>query len=153
VAIGDTDLTEAQFMQLAARNERLVRFRGQWIALDPALLAQIRKAMASMDNTRGLSFQDVLQLHLLAEGHAGDAADGSSTAAAEEESERVRLEVELNEQLIQLVGQLSGQRERPLPRVPNGLRADLRSYQHEGYAWLTFLRRFGLGACLADDMG
>lgn len=36
---------------------------------------------------------------------------------------------------------------------PAGLRAELRSYQQDGFAWLAFLRRFGLGACLADDMG
>ena len=29
----------------------------------------------------------------------------------------------------------------------------LRTYQHEGLGWLTFLRDFGFGGCLADDMG
>ena len=37
--------------------------------------------------------------------------------------------------------------------APDGLRAELRPYQQRGYAWLAFLRRYGLGACLADDMG
>ncbi len=36
---------------------------------------------------------------------------------------------------------------------PPGLRADLRPYQRTGYAWLRFVARLGLGACLADDMG
>lgn len=70
VAIGDADLSESEFAELVARNERLVRFRGQWIALDPALLAQIRRAMAGIDSAQGLSFQDILQLHLL--GNADD---------------------------------------------------------------------------------
>lgn len=39
------------------------------------------------------------------------------------------------------------------PPVPSGLKAELRPYQHEGFAWLAFLRQYGLGACLADDMG
>ncbi|MFP5281886.1 MAG: DEAD/DEAH box helicase, partial [Actinomycetes bacterium] len=37
--------------------------------------------------------------------------------------------------------------------VPQGLRAELRSYQREGYSWLGFLYDHGLGGILADDMG
>ncbi len=36
---------------------------------------------------------------------------------------------------------------------PAGLRAQLRPYQQEGFAWLTFLWRQQLGGILADDMG
>jgi superfamily II DNA or RNA helicase len=39
------------------------------------------------------------------------------------------------------------------PVVPGGLRATLRPYQREGYAWLARLAAWGSGACLADDMG
>ncbi len=41
----------------------------------------------------------------------------------------------------------------PEPRLPDDLRADLRHYQHDGVAWLTFLRDGELGGLLADDMG
>ncbi|KKO54875.1 DEAD/DEAH box helicase [Paenibacillus sp. DMB20] len=150
IAIGDADLTEAEFAELVARNERLVRFRGRWIPLDPALVAQIRQAMAGIDKSEGLSFQDILHLHLLGTGE--ESAPGE--AAAEEKSqERIRLEVELNEHLLRLISQLGRQNEWPQLPVPDSLRAELRHYQHEGYSWLAFLRRFGLGACLADDMG
>ncbi len=37
--------------------------------------------------------------------------------------------------------------------VPNNLQATLRSYQIEGYQWLSKLAAWGVGACLADDMG
>ena len=37
--------------------------------------------------------------------------------------------------------------------LPSALQADLRSYQAEGFAWMTRLAHAGLGACLADDMG
>lgn len=37
--------------------------------------------------------------------------------------------------------------------APAGLRAQLRSYQHEGLAWLQRLRELEVGGVLADDMG
>jgi superfamily II DNA or RNA helicase len=39
------------------------------------------------------------------------------------------------------------------PEVPRALRAELRAYQREGFAWLARLARWGAGAVLADDMG
>ncbi|PNQ85116.1 DEAD/DEAH box helicase [Paenibacillus polymyxa] len=150
VAIGDADLSESEFTELVARNERLVRFRGQWIALDPALLAQIRRAMAGIDSTQGLSFQDILQLHLLGN---TDEPEGDASSEQPEDPARFRLEVELNAHLLKLISQLGRQSEWPALDVPDGLQAELRTYQRDGYAWLAFLRRFGLGACLADDMG
>lgn len=36
---------------------------------------------------------------------------------------------------------------------PQGFVGSLRPYQRRGVGWLSFLRRLGLGACLADDMG
>lgn len=41
----------------------------------------------------------------------------------------------------------------PSIQIPEGLNAEMRSYQLEGYAWLWFLKQNGFGACLADDMG
>ncbi|TCZ76294.1 DEAD/DEAH box helicase [Paenibacillus albiflavus] len=150
ISIGEMDLSEAEFRELVARNERLVHFRGQWIPLDPVLLGQIRKAMAGVDNMEGLSFQDVLQLHLLGN---GESSGGASPAVQEENANQIQLEVELNSHLIQLMRQITQQKEWPQLDVPAELKAELRSYQRDGFAWLTFLRRFGLGACLADDMG
>ena len=37
--------------------------------------------------------------------------------------------------------------------LPDGLNATLRPYQTDGYEWLIFLWRHGLGGILADDMG
>lgn len=150
VAIGDTSLTEEEFAELTARNERLVRFRGQWIALEPALLNQIRQLISNMDSSQGLSFQDVLQLHLL-ESHAE--SENEESVTSQENMNRIQLEVELNASFIELMSQLKQQSNWPAQPVPAALQADLRTYQREGYAWLVFLRRFGLGACLADDMG
>ena len=37
--------------------------------------------------------------------------------------------------------------------LPNGLQADLRTYQKTGYQWLKTLSDYQLGGILADDMG
>jgi superfamily II DNA or RNA helicase len=37
--------------------------------------------------------------------------------------------------------------------VPSALNAELRPYQHEGFAWLAAMYDHGLGGILADDMG
>jgi len=50
------------------------------------------------------------------------------------------------------VFQLIGQNIQP-EKVPDGIRAELRNYQIEGYSWLYRLYKNGLGGCLADDMG
>ena len=41
----------------------------------------------------------------------------------------------------------------PPPALPRCLQAELRPYQLEGFTWLAFLFRHGLGGVLADDMG
>jgi superfamily II DNA or RNA helicase len=38
-------------------------------------------------------------------------------------------------------------------KAPRSFRGELRPYQEVGLGWLSFLRRFGFGGCLADDMG
>ncbi len=36
---------------------------------------------------------------------------------------------------------------------PDGFVGHLRDYQRDGVGWMSFLREFGFGGCLADDMG
>ncbi|MEC4813286.1 MAG: DEAD/DEAH box helicase [Scytonema sp. PMC 1069.18] len=39
------------------------------------------------------------------------------------------------------------------PELPSTLQAELRDYQTEGFQWLARLAHWGVGACLADQMG
>ncbi|GMK37260.1 ATP-dependent helicase [Paenibacillus sp. CCS19] len=158
LSIGEVDLSEEEFRELVARGERLVRFRDLWVPLDPALLAQIRKAMAGVDHRRGLSFQDVLKMHLhrnRGDSMPASAGENGLSGAVDNGEEDVELEVdvELNAHLTTVMGQLTQQTDWPSIPVPPTLRAELRSYQQAGFSWLAFLRRFGIGAVLADDMG
>ncbi|MEM8829447.1 MAG: DEAD/DEAH box helicase [Cyanobacteria bacterium P01_G01_bin.19] len=39
------------------------------------------------------------------------------------------------------------------PELPSTLQAELRDYQQEGFEWMSRLAHWGVGACLADQMG
>lgn len=58
-------------------------------------------------------------------------------------------EVVAGKNLKSLMEAMANPEAEPMPE----LRAVLRPYQQKGYAWLVFMTRLGLGACLADDMG
>lgn len=59
----------------------------------------------------------------------------------------------VKDQLAIYRGQLSGPESITPVKIPEGLNAVLRGYQHDGVNWLNFLDDFNFGACLADDMG
>ncbi|OXM86513.1 DEAD/DEAH box helicase [Paenibacillus rigui] len=151
VALGDVDLSEAEFMQMAADKKRLMFIRGRWVQLDPAFLEQVRQTMKQVEKRRGLYFRDVLELHLLGpgngEGEPGTGDDNQSDAG------RLQIHMELNEHLHKLMLQLQQAGRIPIVKPSPSLQAELRSYQQDGFSWLLFLRSLGLGGCLADDMG
>lgn len=93
--------------------------------------------------------------------------EGEALAEWEPEQQRIsRFQVDLWNELEEIaqestaaaswrssVGALSGLDALPSAPRPAGLHAELRDYQREGLAWLTFLFEQGLGGVLADDMG
>jgi hypothetical protein len=57
------------------------------------------------------------------------------------------------EMLRDMARRLASTSEIPAVAPPKGLKAKLRHYQEEGFAWLQFLAGLGLSGILADDMG
>lgn len=143
-AIGDKELSEEDFLSIAASNRRLVQLGDQWVYLSAEDVAQVKKWMKSVNRKKGLTFSDVLQMHL-----RGEHADW-----IEEESDYdIDTEIELNEHLQKWLMQLQNVQDIPLIESPPSFLGELRPYQQQGASWLIFLRKFGLGAVLADDMG
>jgi SNF2 family DNA or RNA helicase len=138
VALGDERLTLAELEMLARLKSPLVRVRGQWVELNA------EEIQAALDFwKRGASgrarVRDLVQMAL-----GGNAAVPGGIAFAG---------VEATGWIGDLLAQLEegkGYAETP---VPEGFAGTLRPYQVRGYSWLSFLRQWGLGACLADDMG
>jgi SNF2 family DNA or RNA helicase len=136
VMLGGQPIDRAEFMRLAALKQPLVQFRGQWVLLDPA---QIEAGLRFFEQSRGeLRLDEALHLGL----------DGDETAGG------IPLEkVRADGWLKKLLDTLQQPEKIETLSPPDELHAELRPYQERGYSWLVFLRRYGLGACLADDMG
>lgn len=143
-AIGDKEISEEQFLSLAANNRRLVQIGEQWVYLSAEDVAQVKKWIKNIHRKKGLTFSDVLQMHL-----RGEHADWLD----EESDYDLTTEIELNEHLQKWLMQLHNIQDIPLIESPAAFLGELRPYQQQGASWLIFLRKFGLGAVLADDMG
>ena len=120
-----TESEQSQFIQLS---------EGQYVALTDSL----RKKLSEMEGLMSKG-EDGMQLHPLAAGILDDVADQLGEFEAD-----VAWRESINR--IQTVGQT-------LARVPSTFRAELRPYQLDGFRWLMRLADWGVGACLADDMG
>jgi hypothetical protein len=127
VAIGDQRLSVAEFAALVESGLRLVRWRGEWIRIDPAEAARL---LGRVSNPAAVGAMDALRTAL-----SGDVAlDGELPAA-----------------LDFLVG--AGRKAADDAPVPSTLQASLRPYQERGYRWMLGNFERGLGCLLADDMG
>ena len=147
VALGGESLSRAEREALLAGRDDLVLLKGQWVEVDRD---KLRQAIDHWDTLRqagngGVSFVDGMRLL------AGASADLRHEEQAEDERSWVHVTAG-----DAMRGILAGMR-RPGdldPVAPGGeLRGTLRPYQRDGVAWLRFVTRLGLGACLADDMG
>lgn len=148
LAVGDIELTEEEFRRLIEEKRKLIRFRGQWIQLDPDQLEAIQRTMKQVRRKKGLSLRDVLEAHLLSEDGLVDGDFSDSGLEVQQ------FEVELNDHLLRLITQLkSHSADTALTESPKDFHGTLRPYQTEGVSWLLFLRKIGFGGCLADDMG
>jgi superfamily II DNA or RNA helicase len=139
---GEIRVDEDLVLDMAQVLSRLGRSPGRFIALDDgrylALTEDLRRRLDALaaitETTKGgqrIGALGAAALENLVEG-AGSVKSDRRWAA-----------------MIERLGAARGYE----PQVPDGLQAELRDYQLQGFAWLARLSRLGLGACLADDMG
>ena len=133
-AIGDEPLSARELAALADRKAPLVRFRGEWVAVDPRELAEIKRRVS--EGKKRVRVADALQIVLAGETRI----DGRVAAVVAEGT------------VAELLERIRGAAAVPLA-APAALQAKLRPYQERGLAWLRTMAALGLGGCLADDMG
>lgn len=155
LTLGQQSLTEEEFEQLAARKTPLLNLRGQWVELEPR---QISAAKNFFDQRQPVGTMSLLQAVRMVQ------AQGTPLLRdAEAESDQLPL-TELPSDLPLDTVEAEGWLQRSLEALqnhtliqnlaePEGFVGSLRPYQRRGVAWLAYLRKLGLGACLADDMG
>jgi superfamily II DNA or RNA helicase len=118
---------------LAEAKRPMIRLRGRWVILDPALLDRLRRPPRTRMRT-------------------AEALGAVLAGSAEIDGEIV--EVTAEGPLADLAGRIAGIASAPVPlKPPAGLTATLRPYQQRGLTWLAAMCDTGLGGCLADDMG
>jgi len=137
IALGDQTLSLAELQALARLKAPLVRVRGQWVQLNAE---EIQEAIQlwKKKGSRQATAQEIVRMAL----GAGEPVGGFAF-------EGVQATGWIDE-LLQKLQNGAGLEQMDIPETFCGT---LRPYQQRGYAWLAYLRRWGLGACLADDMG
>lgn len=148
LALGDQNLSEEELSSLLKSQEKLINFKGQWVEIDKDKLKEALdhwKQVQKLTKNGDLSF--IEGMRLLA-GAPIDLDDNSLNSDRFKEWVSISPGKTLTEMLHNL---------RDPTRLPQthleGLKANLRPYQHDGVKWLHFLISLGMGACLADDMG
>ncbi|MHB8902550.1 MAG: DEAD/DEAH box helicase [Thermoguttaceae bacterium] len=147
LALGDEKLTEREWKQLMQADEGLVLLRGQWVEVDRQKMAEALEHWQKIDgaSTGGVSFVEGMRLLAGADLDAADQKAG--------DPERQWSFVQAGGWLGQVLADMRNPQNLDSADLGCRLRATLRPYQQVGAAWLRFMSRLGLGACLADDMG
>lgn len=132
VALHGDPLTEEEMDRLASSATPLMRLRGNWTVVDPAIARKARKRL----------------LRTVKPAEAVAAALTGSVEVADTQEQVV-----VGASLLKVREQLRSAATRDPVEPPAALAATLRDYQRHGLTWLAELTSLGLGACLADDMG
>ncbi|MBQ0080883.1 MAG: DEAD/DEAH box helicase [Alistipes sp.] len=127
VALGDTFISTKEFNELLKGASGLLRFRGQYLYIDPAQVVKLAKVLSSPPKMKP---GELLQV-ALSEQYNG-------------------ARVELSKEVRSVMEKFTSQSEIPLPK---GLQAELRPYQKRGFEWMYRNLKLGFGSIIADDMG
>jgi SNF2 family DNA or RNA helicase len=150
LSMNGVNLNEEDFNQLVENQRRLVKIRGQWMKLDPAMIRRIQQMMTKAKQ-EGISIQDMLEQELVP--RDSDESDTESDDDEHDPYKYARIQLELNRSMKKMIHQLTNVSSIPLTETPDTFIGELRPYQQLGMSWMLFLRKFSFGACLADDMG
>lgn len=137
LALGGETITKEELEHLAKLKVPLIRMRGQWVLLRPEEIKAAIEAFEKYRQGGEMSMREALQLSLKESPELGHLAVET---------------VECAGWMQHLFEDLRTQRLRML-KQPKEFVGALRPYQRYGFSWLSFMRQWGLGACLADDMG
>ncbi len=149
VALDGEPLTQEELEKIRSAKSGLVTLRGRWVEMNVERLDEVLahwQRVQRLHEEAGLSFYQGMRF--LAGFDAG--RPDERTVRADSEARETWSQVTAGQRLADTLRAL---REPETVPPPEGLAAVLRPYQQQGFAWLWFMQKMGLGACLADDMG
>ena len=133
---------------------------GDTTATLPELLAAVRRGDSMVvlgDGTFGLLPEEWLQRFAPLAGLGEKAEDHlkfrSNQAALLDALLASQPDVDMDEAFARIRQRVRSFHGVEAVKQPEGFVGQLRQYQLEGLGWMQFLREFGFGGCLADDMG
>ncbi|CAM2892054.1 DEAD/DEAH box helicase [Actinomyces slackii] len=161
VRVGDEEIPIPRLMTaLAAGEQEVLLDSGLWVSIDrPEIhaLARLMEEGRELEDPQARGTLRVTSLHAgYYEALEALGVVGSTTRRWKERVGRLLERIEAAEAIQSGEGEepgAAGDRDVLAAPVPQGLSAELRPYQLEGYRWLDLLRSLGLGGVLADDMG
>ena len=136
LALHGDPLTDQEMARLAGAAAPILRLRGAWTVIDPAVARKARKRL----------------IRTVAPGPAVAAAL-TGTVEVGHGDDTVDEQVVVGATLLDVRERLLGAATREPVEPPAALAGTLRDYQRQGLSWLVEMTSLGLGACLADDMG
>ncbi|MFC5604855.1 DEAD/DEAH box helicase [Sporosarcina koreensis] len=142
-SLAGKEIDQDSFRKLVDENREFIRSGDEWFHIDPVWLKRIRELMEQADagewTVKDLLFQEI--------------PDEIIQVDDDDESDDPLLAFSMQQSLREYVEMVSNKQGLPDAGIPDGLKAELRPYQVDGYNWLVFMRENHFGACLADDMG
>jgi hypothetical protein len=137
IALGGEAVSIGEIEKLGQSGEKLVRFRDRWIEFDSRQVDEALRLWRRR-KSEARSAGDIVRMMIGVDQEAHGLRVGGVSAQG---------------WIRNLVGRMRGETAIEDLEPPQGFHGELRPYQRHGFAWLAFLRGWGLGACLADDMG
>ncbi|MBD2136790.1 helicase [Anabaena sp. FACHB-1237] len=138
LTIGGQIISKKQFDKLVALNSPLVEINGEWVELRSQDIKTAQNFFVLRQEQMTLSLEDALRIS------TGDTQIIEKLPVVSFETSGI---------LQELISTLTNNQEIQSLPTPVNFKGELRPYQQRGVGWLTFLEKWGLGACLADDMG
>lgn len=126
-------LTKEELQSLLEQTEGLAFLKGKWVEVDHARLRALLEEMDGLPDAVTL----MEALHMETKKPKADVETVMTNGAW----------------LSALLANLKQPESIHSAVLPESFHAQLRSYQQNGYNWLTYMDKLGFGACLADDMG
>ena len=142
--IGEDSLSKQELREFLSMAEGLIQYKGKWVEINKSKMEALLQAFDKVRELAGdgsLSLGDAMRLEL------------NMNRLLEGSADEIDVSVSNGQWLKSIRDTLTHPVAKKEAATVPSFHGTLRSYQKNGYHWLSQMAQLGLGACLADDMG